>query len=107
MWTQSGSPEPRLKILSRHHGRRILLPEPETAAAGLAGLDPEEILARCAHLVVGAPSAVGERLQDLLDRAGPHEPMITTPVFDHADRRRSSELVAEIARGLRPVHSEQ
>ncbi|WP_326835516.1 LLM class flavin-dependent oxidoreductase [Amycolatopsis rhabdoformis] len=95
----------RLKALSRHRGRRILLPDPETAAVGLSDADPEEITAHSDHLVAGSPETVQDRLQGLLDRAGPHELMITTPVFDHADRRRSYELVAEVAQRLRPVHS--
>ncbi|MEV4603781.1 hypothetical protein AB0K15_41180 [Amycolatopsis sp. NPDC049253] len=37
-----------------------------------------------------------DRLQGLLDRTAPHELMITTPVRDHADRRHSHELVADL-----------
>ncbi|MEW2506896.1 LLM class flavin-dependent oxidoreductase [Amycolatopsis sp. NPDC047767] len=95
----------RLKILSRHHGRRILLPDPETAAAHpYTDADRAELEAQCGHLVVGSPPTVRERLQGLVDRTGPHELMITTPGYDHADRRRSYELVADVVDRLRPAH---
>ncbi|WP_353074021.1 LLM class flavin-dependent oxidoreductase [Amycolatopsis carbonis] len=97
----------RLKILSRHHGRRILLPDPETAAAHpYSEADRAELEVRRGHLVVGSPPAVQERLQGLLDRMGPHELMITTPVYDHGDRRHSYELVADLVKRLRPAHSD-
>ncbi|MEV6902278.1 hypothetical protein [Amycolatopsis sp. NPDC051372] len=97
----------RLKILRRHHARRILLPDPETAAAHpYTEAGRAELEARCGHLVVGSPSTVQERLQGLLDRTAPHELMITTPVYDHADRRHSYELVADVVNRLLPAHSD-
>ncbi|MFI5611923.1 LLM class flavin-dependent oxidoreductase [Amycolatopsis sp. NPDC051903] len=96
----------RLKVLSRLRGQRILLPDPGTAAEyPYTEDDRAEIAARCAHLVVGSPDTAGAKLRDLLDRTGAGELMVTTPVFDHADRRRSYELLASIAQRTGGSHS--
>jgi hypothetical protein len=39
----------------------------------------------------------------VLDETGTEELMITSPIYHHADRRRSYEVVAAIAAGLRPA----
>lgn len=49
-------------------------------------------------LVVGSVSTVRARLQDLVDRTGADELIVTTRVPDHGDRRQSYLLVAEAAR---------
>ncbi|WP_245765771.1 LLM class flavin-dependent oxidoreductase [Nonomuraea jiangxiensis] len=88
----------RLKVLSRVRGERILLPSPEEAAAySYTEEDRAEIAARSGGVLVGGPATVAERLQAVLDGTGTDELMITTPVYEHADRRRSYELVASIA----------
>ena len=51
---------------------------------------------------VGSPAKIRERLTRLADQAGVDEIMITTMTHEHADRRRSYELVAE-AFGIAPV----
>ena len=51
---------------------------------------------------IGTPASVRERLTRLADQAGVDEIMITTMTHDHADRRRSYELLAE-AFALAPV----
>ncbi|MGV9383971.1 LLM class flavin-dependent oxidoreductase [Nonomuraea sp. NPDC003707] len=93
----------RLKVLSRVRGNRILLPSPEDAAAyPYTDDDRAEIAARSDGVLVGGPSAVIEHLQSVLDATGTDELMITTPLYHHADRRRSYELIASIADRLRP-----
>ncbi|MEV0996632.1 LLM class flavin-dependent oxidoreductase [Nonomuraea sp. NPDC050202] len=93
----------RLKVLSRARGSRILLPSPEEAAAyPYTGDDRDEIAARAGAVLVGSPATVAEHLQAVLDGTGTDELMITTPVYDHADRRRSYELIASVADRLRP-----
>jgi alkanesulfonate monooxygenase SsuD/methylene tetrahydromethanopterin reductase-like flavin-dependent oxidoreductase (luciferase family) len=47
------------------------------------------------RLFVGAPSTVRERLLVLADRVGVEEIMVTSLIYDHADRRRSYELLAD------------
>ncbi|MCO5974072.1 LLM class flavin-dependent oxidoreductase [Actinoallomurus soli] len=92
----------RLKLLSRAQGRRILLPRPEEAAAHpYTDADRVEIAERTKGVVVGSPETVRRRLQRLLDETGADELMVTTPVYDHADRRRSYELLGGIAPSLR------
>jgi luciferase family oxidoreductase group 1 len=91
----------RLKVLSRVRGHRILLPSPQDAAAyPYTEDDRKEIAARSGSVLVGAPGSVREKLQTVLDQTGADELMVTTPAYDHQDRRRSYELVSEIALSL-------
>ncbi|MFC7592441.1 hypothetical protein ACFQYP_58505 [Nonomuraea antimicrobica] len=84
-------------------GKRILLPSPEDAAAyHYTDDDRADIAARAGSVLVGGPATVVGRLQAVLDETGADELMVTTPVFHHADRRRSYELVASVAERLRP-----
>lgn len=93
----------RLKVLSRVRGKRILLPSPEEAAAyPYTDDDRTEIAARSGGVLVGSPETVRKQLQAVLDDTGTSELMITTPVHDHGERRRSYELVMAIADQLRP-----
>jgi luciferase family oxidoreductase group 1 len=92
----------RLKILSRARGNRILLPSPEEAAAHpYTDDDRAEITARSRGVLTGSPETVAEHLQTVLDVTGTDEIMVTTPVYHHADRRLSYELVASVAHLLR------
>lgn len=94
----------RLKTLSRAHGLRMLLPSPLDAAAyPYSAADHAEIAACSDRLHVGSPRTVRASLRGVLDETGADELMVTTPVFDHADRRRSYELLREVARDLRPA----
>lgn len=91
----------RLKVLSRHRGTRILLPGPEEAAAyPYTAADRADIAARVGGVIVGSPATVRKRLQAIIDETGTTELMVTTPVYDHAARRRSYELVARLADDL-------
>ncbi|WP_112267324.1 LLM class flavin-dependent oxidoreductase [Lentzea terrae] len=85
----------RTKVRSRAEGNRILLPSPEDAAAHP---NPDD-----GRVLVGGPAAITRRLQAVLDETGTEELMITTPIYHHADRRRSYEVVAAIAADLRPA----
>jgi luciferase family oxidoreductase group 1 len=44
---------------------------------------------------VGSPAAVKAQLTNLAKRTGTYEIMVTTMIHDHADRRRSYELLAD------------
>ncbi|WP_308202817.1 LLM class flavin-dependent oxidoreductase [Crossiella sp. SN42] len=88
----------RLKVLSRHHSTRIQLPSPETAAEyPYTEADRAVIATHSGSVLVGGPETVAEGLQQILDATGTTELMVTTPVYHHADRRRSYELLATIA----------
>ncbi|WP_086665994.1 LLM class flavin-dependent oxidoreductase [Lentzea kentuckyensis] len=76
----------RAKVRSRKEGDRILLPSPHDVAA-----QPDD-----GRVLVGGPETIARKLQAVLDETGTEELMITTPVFHHADRRRSYELIASI-----------
>lgn len=85
----------RLKVLSRVRGNRILLPSPEDAAAyPYTDDDRAEIAVRAGGVVVGSPDTVTKSLRQVLDDTGADELMVTTPLYYHADRRRSYELIA-------------
>lgn len=80
----------RAKVRSRHEGNRILLPSPHDVTA-----QPDD-----GRVLVGGPETITRKLQAVLDESGTGELMITTPVFHHADRRRSYELIASIRGAL-------
>ncbi|MBP2368262.1 LLM class flavin-dependent oxidoreductase [Pseudonocardia parietis] len=91
----------RLAWRSRH-GRRVRLPDVATAVTALADPDDRAEGHRLTrHHVVGGPDTVRERLQELLDRTGADELMVSGYVADHDDRCRSYEIIADVARGLR------
>lgn len=88
----------RLKVLSRIRGTRIRLPSPEEAAAfPYTADDRAEIAKRSDAVLTGSPDTLAPKLQRILDETGSGELMVTTPLYHHADRRRSYELVASLA----------
>jgi luciferase family oxidoreductase group 1 len=84
----------RLSMVRLRSGRPSTLPSPEEAAAH--EYTPAELALTSqttgSH-VVGDPDEVVEQLRGLVERTGADELMITTNVFDHADRLRSYELI--------------
>ena len=46
------------------------------------------------RVFIGVPSTIRERLVELAERAAVDEVMVTSLIHDHADRRRSYELLA-------------
>ncbi len=77
-------------------GRPGPLPSPEEAM-GYPYTPAERRLAEAysSMQVVGDPQNVRARIEDLAGRTGADEIMVTTNVFDHAERLRSYELLAE------------
>jgi luciferase family oxidoreductase group 1 len=96
----------RLTMMRLRTGRPAAYPTPQEAAA-YPWTDQEWALARQAtgSHVVGSPETVRAGLQRLLDATRADELMITTNVHGHADRVRSYELLAEVAKGLIPPPS--
>ncbi len=87
-----------LSFLRLRTGRPGPLPSPEEAAAyPYTPLDREIIASRRAGNIVGAPDTIRRGLTGLLAATGADELMITTMVYDPADRLRSFELVADAA----------
>jgi luciferase family oxidoreductase group 1 len=91
-----------LSFLHLRSGRPQPLATPEEAAAyPYSGLDREMARQRFAEQAIGSPDTVRQKLSGLLDRTGADELMLTTQVYDIADRIHSLELVAaKVAPGL-------
>ncbi|MFC4000617.1 LLM class flavin-dependent oxidoreductase [Prauserella oleivorans] len=88
-----------LNFLSLRKGRPIPLPTPEEAAEyPYTDLDRAFIEDRMASNIVGSPETVRKGLESLLADTDADELVITTMVHDHEDRKRSYELVADLAR---------
>ncbi len=88
----------KLSFLRLRSGRPSTFPSPEEAAA--YEYSPSErafVDGWTSTHVVGSPATVREGLAALQERTQASELMLTTMVFDHADRLRSYELVAEAA----------
>ncbi|NYF54175.1 luciferase family oxidoreductase group 1 [Micromonospora purpureochromogenes] len=92
-----------LSFLKLRSGRPEPLATPEEAAAyPYNEFEREFVRQRRDGQAMGSPETVRRQLGDLLARTGADELMITTMVYDVADRVRSFELVAaEVAGGLR------
>ncbi|WP_181776848.1 LLM class flavin-dependent oxidoreductase [Amycolatopsis pittospori] len=88
-----------LTFLSLRKGRPIPLPTPEEAAAyPYTDIERMFVEDRFSSSIIGSPETVHKGLETLLADSGANELMITTMVHDQADRVRSYELVAELAR---------
>ena len=82
-------------------GRPSRLPPPR--ADYLQQLGPQERAMLDSVLscsAIGAPDTVRRQLQDFIDRTGADELMITSQIFDHAQRLRSFEITAEVRQSL-------
>ncbi|TCB98005.1 LLM class flavin-dependent oxidoreductase [Micromonospora zingiberis] len=92
-----------LSFLRLRSGRPEPLASPEEAAAyPYSDLEREFVAQRREGQATGSPQTVRRQLGELLARTGADELMLTTMVYDIADRVRSFELVAEeVAGGLR------
>jgi alkanesulfonate monooxygenase SsuD/methylene tetrahydromethanopterin reductase-like flavin-dependent oxidoreductase (luciferase family) len=53
--------------------------------------------------VVGGPERVQRGLDEFVNRTGAEELMVTGNIFDHARRKRSFEIVAEVCGRKRPA----
>ena len=86
-----------LSFLRLRAGRPSTLPSPEEAAAYPFTSSERAFVEEWAGThVVGSPSTVREGLQALQADTAADELMLTTMVYEHADRLRSYELVAEL-----------
>ena len=82
---------------------RPAAPPEEAAAYPYNELERAFVADRQATQVIGAPATVRRGLADLLTATAADELMLTTMVFDPADRLRSFELVADLARISQPL----
>jgi luciferase family oxidoreductase group 1 len=85
-----------LAFLKLRSGKPEALVTPEEAAAyPYNELEREFVADRWRDQAVGSPETVQRQLTDLLARTGANELMLTTMVYDLADRVHSYELVAD------------
>ena len=77
-------------------GRLIPIPSPEKAAHHFAGRVNPRSLPIGRRLIVGSPATVRSDVEQLATDYGADEVMVLTTMFDHAARRRSYELLADI-----------
>src|SRR3984893_10679451 len=92
-----------LSFLELRSGRPGPLPAPEEAEAyPYTHLERAYILDRQATQIIGAPGTVRRGLTELQKATAADELMLTTMVFDPADRLRSFELVADLPRTQDP-----
>jgi luciferase family oxidoreductase group 1 len=86
-----------LSFLALRSGRPVPLPTPEQAAEHPFGPAEAAFLQeRLAGQAVGSPDTVRRQLTELLERTGADELMVTSQLYDLADRLRSYELVADL-----------
>ena len=81
-----------------HRPARSPLPTPEEAAEHrFTPAEAAFLQERLAGQALGSPSTVRSQLTELLRRTGADELMVTSQIYDLADRLRSYELVAQLA----------
>ena len=87
-----------LSFLLLRSGRPGPVPSPEEAAAyPYNDLERAYIEDRLATQIIGAPDTVGRGLTELLEATAADELMVTTMVYDPADRLHSFDLLAALA----------
>ncbi|MFB9834037.1 LLM class flavin-dependent oxidoreductase [Actinoallomurus acaciae] len=90
-----------LSILRLRSGNPGLLPTPEEAQAyDYAPQEREAIASFTESHIVGGPDTVRKGLLKLLERTRPQELMVSTNIGDPDARRRSYEIIAEVAKDL-------
>ena len=86
-----------LHLVRRAKGEFVPLASPQEAAAyPYAPVDRQRIVRQRERLVVGSAARAKARLLALIEATRADELMITTMVYDHAARRHSYELLAEV-----------
>jgi luciferase family oxidoreductase group 1 len=94
-----------LSFLRLRTGRPGTLPSPEEAESySYSPAERDFVDGRMSTQVIGSPKTVRAGLSALLEETDADELMLTTTMFDPADRLRSFELVAEIS-GLTPAQA--
>jgi alkanesulfonate monooxygenase SsuD/methylene tetrahydromethanopterin reductase-like flavin-dependent oxidoreductase (luciferase family) len=93
-----------LSFLRLRSGRPGPMPSPEEAAAyPYTELERAFVEDRQAAQIIGAPETVQRGLTELADATQADELMITTMVYDPADRLSSFERIAALVRAPQPT----
>ena len=92
---------PQQRFLSLVRNQTVELKPPVDSMEGLWNTgEREAVEARLALAVVGDADAVKTRLQRIADWLGLDEILAVTDTFEQADRLRSYEILAEVAKGI-------
>ena len=87
----------RLAILNLRRGRPGRTPTPAEALAHRYTSEETAVVdEHMAGYISGDPGTVKAGIEELLEMTAADELMISTSAYDHADRRHSYELVAEL-----------
>jgi luciferase family oxidoreductase group 1 len=87
--------------LNNRTGRRGRVPPPvENFEAQLDSYARAILDDALGSAVVGGPATVHHGLEDFIRRTGADELMVTANIFDHAKRKRSFEILAEVHGGM-------
>ncbi len=82
-------------------GRPGKLPPPvENYAAGIDPMATAMLAQALSCSVVGSPGTVRQGLEAFISRTGADEIMVTAQIFDHAARKRSFEILADVHQDL-------
>jgi luciferase family oxidoreductase group 1 len=85
-------------LVQLRRGRPAVLPPPvNDFESQLSPLDRAGLDESLACTVVGSPETVQRGVEDFLTRTAPDELMVASPIFDHAARLRSYEIMAQAA----------
>ena len=85
----------RLSMARLRAGKPTRFPTPEEAAAhDFTAAEEASVSSLAGSAAIGGPETVRAKLDELIERTGADELMITTMVHDHADRVRSYELIS-------------
>jgi luciferase family oxidoreductase group 1 len=86
-----------LNLVRRNKGEYLPLASPEEAAAyPYSPAEQAAVAKNRARMSVGSPKTVKAKLDALIAATKADEVMVTTMIYDHAARKRSYELLAEI-----------
>jgi luciferase family oxidoreductase group 1 len=92
----------RMTFTQLRRGRLIPVPPPERAMAFLAAEGKRNDTSAAARRgIVGSPPTVRAGIEELVSQYGAEELIVVTITYDHAARRRSYELLADVM-GLPP-----
>jgi luciferase family oxidoreductase group 1 len=87
----------QLHYVRRANGEYLPLESPESAQAyPYTAIDRQRMASQRARLAIGSAATVKDRLLALPEATRADELMVTTMVYDHAARRHSYELLAEV-----------
>lgn len=86
----------RMTFTLLRRGQLIAVPSPEIAVDFLAADDRVQGLPRSERrAILGSPDTVRMELEDVVAKYGAEEAIVVSITYDHQDRRRSYELLAE------------